>query len=409
MKATRLIIVLGLSAALPASAQSLWDGGVGDYSTPGNWTPSGVPSNVTPVEINAGTATLTSANWDRRADTLIDGGNLVITNRRVLNAFGGGPATVTIESGSLTHSGEYFIVAQNNVGSVVQNGGSVSSTSIRGFFLSDSNNGVSKGTYTLNGGTLDVTMLNDANTNADMHAHIGRATVGDAIILNGGTATFTGGAADRRFYISHNGLVEVNTGATLNIDAMQYVGIGRRVTETQTAVMSIQGGTVNVTNLQSPSNFFAFVVANGGDGRVEISGGSLTVGNGPMWLGDGGGRKGVFEQSGGTVNLADGEIVLSRNATATGEYLMSGGTLFATDIVAGPGLNPLFEFLAGDIFLDGDKTSVISESWFSGVAGTTAVFNSTLDQTHIYVIPEPVVVSLVGFGALAFGLRRRRG
>lgn len=409
-KTTAILLAACFATVSNASAQSLWNGGVGDYNDPDNWTPSGVPGAGTAIEIDSGTATRTGVDslYERAADSVIDGGNLVLENMRFLNARGG-PATFDMLSGSLTQNNStYFIVGQNNAGVFNQSGGDVTANISRGFFISDG--GGSSSNYTLSGGTLNVNMSGSYNT--DLHnVQLGRGSGGggavDLLHVDGGSMNITNtnpDPTDRRFYIRRDSTFMVGSGAAV-IDNFRFFIVGRDTYAGTTANAVFSGGstTINVRD--------AYVMGGGGDAFTSVSGGTLDItkvgaSGGNLWLNDGGNTlSAVFQQSGGTVTV-EGDIILGRNATGSARYLMEGGTLFANDILPGSGLDAEFQYLDGQVFLSGDRTSILGESWFVASPGTFAIYDGGLDRTLIIPEPSTAVLAALALGGLA--LRRRR-
>ena len=87
---------------------------------------------------------------------------------------------------------------------------------------------------------------------------------------------------------------------------------------------------------------------------------------------------------------------------------MSGGVLHAGNILSGAGTSQ-FNFLGGDIWLNGNQSSLIGNSWFiADPEFVMADYNSGLNTTHIYLIPEPASAGLAGFAMLSFLFRRRK-
>lgn len=400
---------LGMFFASNAAAQSLWTGGTGDYSTAGNWTPSGVPSSGTAIEINSGEATFSGSDalYERAATTTIDGGTLVLDNARFLNGRPG-PATFNMKSGSLTQNGTYFIVAQSDAGTFNQSGGTVNLDLRRGFFTTDGAAGSNTGTYSLTGGTLDVS-LNGLESNNDAHNfQMGRSTAGaDLFHVDGGTFNLrnsgTLGTTDKRAYIFRDSTFRVDSGI-VDVAGMTFFTVGRGVNAGRTANFLVNGGDsdIAVTN--------AFIVGGGQDGYMQMTDGTLDIlqsnnGGGNFWIGDTSTTaSAVVEQSGGDITVA-GELLLARSANNNARYTMSGGTLSAEgiDVVNGTGL---FEFNGGTITLDGDQTSLLSEAWFDAAPGAFADFDGT---STTLAIPEPAMASaLAALLALGAAAMRRR-
>lgn len=405
--------IIGSSLFIQQAAvgQSVWNGGTGSYSTAGNWSPSGVPGTTADITINAGTATLASGNLDRAGDTSIAGGNLVISSGRFLNA-NGGASDFTISSGSLRHTGNYFILGTNNAGTFTQTGGTVTSTVDRGFFTSDG--GGQTSSLTVSGGSFSVVQTGTYNDLLH-NTFIGRNGANDSVLINGGNFSVTNISAlpapastGRRFLMGKDSSFEIESG-TATIANMEFVVVGtNRVSSAGTSSFDVNGGTTTISVTK------AFTVGGGVNGTLSITDGSFDIlraggGGGHLWIDDGSTTSSALVNQSGGVFTIEGDIVLGRDSTGTtATFTMTGGELYANTIVIGAHPKPLFEFFGGDIFLTGNQTSVINQPWFDAATGTTATFNSLANQTHIYVIPEPATVSLLGLGVLALGFRRSR-
>jgi hypothetical protein len=426
LPATFPVIAACLAAMLPLAregrAQSVWSGGTGDYNTAGNWTPSGVPAETTPIVISSGTATITgndgAIRFGRAADATINGGDLVLDNARFLNGFGGA-ATFTLSSGSVTQNNStYFIVAQNNSGTLEQTGGTITSTNLsRGFFLSDSSamtTANTSGTYNLFGGSLDVTMTGDPQTDA-YNVFVGKAGPNDTLFIDGGSATFREARIDksvRRVYVSRNSEVRVDSGS-LTVDDFQYFSVGRAGAPNDVGKLTINGGVTNL-NLNT-----AMPIGNGTSGLVEITAGTLNVNavngsGGEVWINDGSGALSAEVRQSGGVFTIENDLILGRNPTSAtagniADYVMDGGSLSARSILQAQS-NGRFFFNGGliTLTLPFDQSSILNEPWFNAPVGTTAVFDGTV--TTLTAVPEPAALGLVAAAtAIAgWGLGRRR-
>ncbi|RYD34454.1 MAG: PEP-CTERM sorting domain-containing protein [Verrucomicrobiaceae bacterium] len=396
-----------VSFSIITSDAAVWLGSNGNYTTAGNWTPSGNPSATTVVEINAGNATY-GGNLTRSANTVISGsGTLTINGTgRMVNGSGGAAAISVSGTGGINQNGEYFIVSTNNTGSVTQTGGTVQSTVSRGWFMSDAAG--SSGTYTLSGGALNVSTSGSNSTNSAYAVHIGKNSGNDLLHINGGTATFTATTTDTRAYISKGAEMRIDSGsATFN--NFRFFIVGRDADVGSTSDLAVNGGSLSLTGLAANG---AFVVGGRNDGRVTLNDGSITVSGAAMWLGDAEASStttinGSFLQNGGEMTVPTG-IILSRALNSTGSYVMTDGILNTSAITIGAGSNPLFDFLGGDIYLTGDQRSILGQSWFREVEDTVATYDSISDKTHIYVVPEPGSLILAAAAAGLGVLRRRR-
>ncbi|RYD43669.1 MAG: hypothetical protein EOP85_09960 [Verrucomicrobiaceae bacterium] len=406
MKITSALALFLVNFSTVNSEAALWLGSDGNYTTAANWSPSGNPSAATVVEINSGNASY-AGNLTRAANTVISGtGTLTLTGTGRLVNGGGGAAAISVSgTGGINQSGEYFLVSNNNTGSITQSGGTVRSTVSRGWFMSDGTG--STGTYTLTGGALEVSTSGSNSTNSAYSVHIGKNSGNDLLHINGGNATFTATANDTRAYISKGAEMRVDSGSA-TFSNFRFFVVGRDADVGSTSDLAVNGGSLSLTGLASNG---AFVVGGRNDGRVTLSGGSITVSGAGMWLGDADAAatttiNGSFLQSGGEMTVPTG-IVLSRALNSTGSYVMTDGILNTSSITAGAGSNPLFDFMGGEIFLTGDQRSILDQSWFREVQDTVASYDSFTDQTHIHVIPEPGS-ALLAVVAVGLGVVRRR-
>ncbi len=370
-----------------------------------------MPTSTDEVIINSGTAELTGSDnlFERAATTTINGGTLEIDNYRFLNGRGG-PATFNMQSGALNQTGTYFIVGQNNSGTFNHSGGDVTLDLRRGFFLTDGAAGSNTASYNLTGGTLDVS-LNGIENNSDLHNFwLGRSIGGaDQFVVDGGNFNLrnsgTLGTTDKRVYLLRDSVFQVDSG-NVDVDGMTFFSVGRG-NNAGTAQFLVNGGDtqIGVTT--------AFIVGGGHDGRMELTDGEVRIrqsngGGGDVWIADTSTTTtAIIEQSGGLFDI-EGDLQIGRNAAATtASYIMTGGELRASDITIGANLNALFDFQGGSIMLEGDRTSIVNETWFQAAAGTIASYDSSGNFTSI-MIPEPTTaVPLVLILATAI-LRRRR-
>ena len=314
-----------LASSLVFSAQgaTLWTGANStDYNDALNWNPDTVPATTEAIELSTGTA-VRNGNLDRAAlSTLSGDASLTVQNGRFLNG-NGGAGTFLVNGGTLNQTGNYFIVSINQPGGMIQTGGVVNSTVDRGWFMSDG--GTSTGTYEISGGSLNVITSGSQTANNNYAVHIGKQSGSDALLINGGSASFTATVANTRTYLSKGSRVEVNSGS-LSFSGFRFISVGRDGDATTTSRMLINGGTVTVDALTADG---ALVIGNANTGLVSLAQGDLHLVTGPMWVGDGG-AGGSYVQSGGALALDDGQIVVGRNGW--GIFTLDGGTASARNI-----------------------------------------------------------------------------
>ncbi len=423
-KTSLAFLTAGLALASPAFAADFeWVGDTSNnYNTGSNWDGDpgagpGTGDNVL-IDSNANNpANIPSGNWDRRGAGATTIGGTGVVNLQAGDARLLSNGTFTMSGGILNQTGQYFLVGTGGVGTMNQSGGAITSTLSRAFALSDNNINQSGTTYNLSGGTLNVTSTatgierklgsiwlgkggesdgSGPNGDGQGSAAIGSAA-GDIFNVTGGAATFTRAITGSAHAQNPNQLADVRISRNSGL----IVSAGSVTFDNYTDVRVGQG----------PSG--------GTNARIDVSGtGSLTVSGGTtVYIGEQ--DNGTLNISGGTVNL-DGILSLGRAflpgniqgdpgataGTGIGAINMSGGNLFAADIIHHLGS---FEFTGGHIWLDGDKTDIPTFDWFNADPElVTAVYSSDLNQTHIYLIPEPATAGLGGIAVLGLLLRRRK-
>lgn len=272
--------------------------------------------------MGTGTA-VRNGNLDRAAlSTLSGDASLSIQNGRFLNG-NGGSGDFQVNGGTLSQTGNYFIVSINQPANVIQTGGVVNSTVDRGWYMSDG--GTSTGTYDLSGGTLNVTTSGSLTANTNYAVHIGKQSGSDALLINGGSANFIATVANTRTYVSKGSRVEVNSGS-LSFSGFRFISVGRDGDATTTSKMLINGGSVTVDAMTADG---AVVIGNANTGQISMAEGNLHIVTGPMWVGDGGGG-GSYVQSGGTLALDNGQIVVGRSGW--GAFTLEAGTATARNL-----------------------------------------------------------------------------
>lgn len=357
-----------------------------NYSNAGNWNPSGLPGVATDAEILSGTANVPSGNWDRRgAGYTTIGGTAAVT----LNSGGQGrflnTGAFNMTGGSFTHVGEYFIAGAGAVGTINHSAGTVSSTLSRGWQLSDNNLSQSGSAYHLSGSaSLNVTSTatwtdlplrgvwfgKGGETGGNNSAAIGSA-VGDLFKVTGGTANFTKtGSNTSEVRVSRNSGIEITAGA-VSFNNYTEFRVGQGASGGLNSRVLLSGGTLDITGGT------AFYLGESDNGLLAISGGSMTL---------------------------DGLLSLGRSGlTGVGTVNLSGGKLTVDNIV-NPNGTGSFNFTGGQLFIDGDATGLLGQSWFHAVQDTTASF----DGTRTLIVPEPSAAILLLGTAGLLGLLRRR-
>ncbi len=321
-------LVAGLMVLMGVSAwgDSFWRGGLGDFNVATSWNPAGVPAGVNAINDSGSNQVV-----------LIQPGDPVWNPWDIRAGDGAGAAGSYLQTGST-----------NNV---------------NGWFrLGDSAN--SAGYYTLSNGVV----------NALLQAHVGEAGAGTLTVAGGvfnvGENPFCVGDGD--FGAGGSGVLDMR-GGVLNtppgVDLWLGEGFNGGAGGNGKWVMS--GGAANIGGWLAIGRF-------GGNGDLELSGGSITVtpGNGgnitlatapstgvvnqtggaltntasQTWIAESG--AGTWTLSGGRDAL--GVVLLTRLAGATGTFNLNGGQLFATQILDSGG-NGAFNFNGGVLHAGGDS------------------------------------------------------
>ncbi len=398
-QATALMVPMMLATSLSAKE---WQGGVGDWSNPDNWSPFGIAFPDDDVVIAEGEVTH-DGTLDRQANTQLSQTGILHVNGNFRNASDGAAHLTIANDAVINHQGNYFMVGRNAPGSVIQNGGIINSTITQGWFLSDESGGSAE--YHLNGGLLNVNVSGTGNNNVIQFGKIGQ---NDLFHVNGGTAVFenVGSSTSRRVYIRRDATLLIDSGS-VTFSGFQYFSIGRE--SSGEARVVVNDGAFNVLDLSgalvvggawgNPEDFHT--------GILEVNGGQISItGGGGLWVGDGG--RGIVEQSGGDILMQALDVVLGRSANAVGSYYsMSGGSLLANNIVISDNApdDVAFHFTGGDIYLTGDRRNLLEQDWFLAIDGATATYDAVLNQTHI-TVPEPASAMVLVAGTLLL-LRRR--
>ncbi len=193
-------------------------------------------------------------------------------------------------------------------------------------------NGGSNGTYTLSGGTINMGMNPDGSTNGGMQIHVGENGTGNLNVSNGlmtstglfdigdggtGHVVQSGGAINSggETWIGQNGTgVGTYAMSAGTLNSASWFVVGRQGAN---GLLSMSGGLIN-------NNGGNFVIGDNGTSSMTMSGGAVNA-NSELWVGQNGSGNGTLNISGGqfTVNswLAVGR------SSATGLVNMTGGTV----------------------------------------------------------------------------------
>lgn len=227
-----------------------------------------------------------------------DSGTVTTGGWNLFGADAGTSGSVNIGGGSLTNNGTRTIVGRaDGVAAMTISGGTYNNTTdnVETFFAIGVNNlgAATESSLTMTGGTLNTAR---------------RFSVGGMANGNGND--------DGAFWGSGKGSLHVNgAGALLNSTGEFWVGQGAGSVGTAT----LTAGTIQVDN-------WVAIGRGGGDGTVNIDGGSFNkTGGGHFIVGDG--SLGVLNQSSGAVNISSGELWVGQGGGSNGTYTMSGGSL----------------------------------------------------------------------------------
>jgi hypothetical protein len=287
-----IVVALACSCTTVARAQtSNWNVGSGNWNTPGNWDPTGVPGAGDTVDIINfdGVPRTITYNYTGPAVTL---GDITID---LYGSTSGGANTLSMSSNSLTSAGTMYVGYYGN-GEVDQSGGTVTLTDPVNSHLYVGNQTGSSGTYNLSGsGVLNCAGLEQIGN------ILGATSIG---IFNqtGGTNTCNGlelGTVDS----SGTGTYNLHAGALQGEEIDVYTG----------GVFNQFGGNITI-----PGSHGLTVL-----GTYNLSNGNLT-GTGPLsgeFIYDGN-----FVQSGGTNSFA---LLLVQNTSVTepANFTLSAGSL----------------------------------------------------------------------------------
>jgi hypothetical protein len=304
-----VLIFLGDSAR--AATTRLWNVFDGNWSTAGNWSPSGVPGAGDTVNIFGTDGVSRTITYDYT-------GGAVTLGSLAIDLTNGTPTdteTLSMSANNLTAGFEYVGysgLGSNGSGTFNQSGG-VNTITVTNLYLGL--NATDTGYYNLSGTGSVV----NSGSSGEIVGYSGTGY----FTQSGGSNSIT--ANGSALYLGYNsnstGTYTLNSGSitmgTVGVIANQFVGYGTGSSGTFTQ----NGGTNNVFN-GSASLYLAY--SSNSSGSYTLAAGALNTGT--EYVGFGG--TGIFTQTGGTnTSGAVGGISIGQSAGSTGSYTMSGGTL----------------------------------------------------------------------------------
>jgi hypothetical protein len=399
----RTAFVLSAAAAsMPTMASALattfnWIGGTSDWNTPGNWNPSGPPTDGNYVNIFNGDTTNRTITYDYN-------GTPATFLQLLLFNTGGGTSTLVMSNirETLSVNDEYiggYFAEGPSVGAINQSNSTNSTGTLDMGFLASDN-----GSYTLSGsgileansyenvgrgGTGTFTQSGGAN---DFGAESSSLNVGDlanslgTYTQSGGTLAFSGSFSNEYVGLSGNGTFNQSGGANTLSDSDLYVGYNAG--STGTYVLS-GSGSISIQGYNDPPVFYGgLYVGYDGVGSFNQSSGTVTLTQAGLYLGCntstgnytlsgtatlavsqsteyvGYASPGNFNQAGGANNLTQSALIVG--AGGTGTYLLSNSAALSVggDLTVGEAVSGTFNQsgssncnVTGSIYLGADSSA----------------------------------------------------
>ena len=303
------------------AADRPWTGATStDWTVAANWT-GGLPGGGDNAVVNVNSVSSPVVNNNTAAVNEVWAGNGGGTNGRIeLGAGGtitangwtalgrnGGTGTLNMSGGNLNNGGGSFIIGAGGGtnGTLNMTGGAINSTGQ--FWVSENGTGVA----TVTNGTITAGNQIDIGRNDGGN---GTMTLGSGSSLSNSNGNFN--------VANKNGQGGTTTGSlTLNGNAAVSTANGEfRVGQGggATGTLTVNGGTIAVNNWIS-------IGREGGNGTVNMNGGSFTkTGGGAFIIGDG--SAGTVTQTGGTINSGGSEYWIGSGSN-TGSHTISSGNL----------------------------------------------------------------------------------
>jgi hypothetical protein len=307
---TMAVLTVG---AQNAHAQSNWNGGTGDWSVPGNWTPTGVPNSpTTDVSITGTSSIPSSVALDNLSPTVH---NLSLDSFSTLSISAGQgllAAGPSLSNAGQINVGNGTLYADVNGGTVTLSGGGAISltntnTQIRGAY----------GNETL------------VNTNNTIQGQGSISTL--ASFQNQGTvkANVSGGTLEINAPTTNTGTLQATGGGTLSIFATTVNNAGGTISTNSSSSVAIYDSTINGGTLDSggsvihaTSNVFlnGVTLTAGSIYSVDPSQATLLTGDltNKGTVNVGGAATLYADSNAGTINLTGGGTI---NLTASNDQI----------------------------------------------------------------------------------------
>ena len=304
----------------------------------GTVTVSGSDSSITTLGTSGGI----SVGSPGTGVLTINGGTVSASNGVVIAA--GGTSTsngmVTVEGGGTLNAAGQFAVGQNGTGTLIIDGGTVSSTgTFHGFDIGDfsgSNGFVSITAGTLvdntgtNSGSFQVGQTNDASGTLQIGVGGTLITTGASASINsndGGSAvaTVSGGTwttGQLNVGVSGTGSLNVNSSGLVNAGT-NFISLGQNAGSD--GIVTVEsGGTLTTSG--------GLTVGSSGAGLLTVSGGGLVsnTGSNSIGLGFNTNSSGTIDINGGTLTDTAGGGFSVGGTNASGAVTVQGGGLLKT-------------------------------------------------------------------------------
>ena len=391
----------GGSTIAPAIGVGVVAGSVGNYNLSGGSLTGGLVLGY------GGQGHFTQSNTDGAS-------TVTVNNNLHLGELTSSSGSYTLDGGSLqvTGANKNEIIGVGGAGTFTQNGGSHSVDGV--LSLGGQNGTLGTGTYNLNGGSLTVgtaltpgwAFVGENGTGAFNQSNAASVTVNGNLALgryagSQGTYTLNGGTLDVVGTGSSEGILAVGNrgqGALIqnggNVSTNQLLVAGGPGTpSTGQGSYSLSSGTLTA-NLESIGNTGtgsltqatgttntagALTLGNssGSNGTYQLNGGNLTATS--LTVGNSG--QGTFNQAGGS-NAVTGNVVIANSAGSGGSsYNLSGGSLAAANLNVNTG--GTFNFSGGSFSLASGAGTLTNEGQvnISGTGTRTVEGNVINDGT----------------------------